>query len=30
VLSVALAALADLGLAGVERLVTPWTRTGTA
>jgi osmoprotectant transport system permease protein len=26
VLSVALAALADLGLAGVERLVTPWSR----
>ncbi len=28
VLSVALAVAADLGLAGVERLVTPWARTG--
>jgi osmoprotectant transport system permease protein len=27
VLSVALAAVADLGLVGVERLVTPWART---
>jgi len=30
VLSVLLAVLADLGLAGVQRLVTPWARTGRA
>jgi osmoprotectant transport system permease protein len=29
VLSVALAAVADLGLTGLERLVTPWSRTRT-
>ncbi|MCA1683254.1 MAG: ABC transporter permease subunit [Actinobacteria bacterium] len=29
VLSVSLAVAADLGLAGIERLVTPWARTGT-